>query len=57
MTIPVKLFNYIQFNIDPRLAAVSAMTIYFAIALVVAIDLVVGLERAAFNTTVEARPD
>jgi putative spermidine/putrescine transport system permease protein len=57
MTIPVKLFNYIQFNIDPRLAAVSAMTIYFAIALVVAIDLVVGLERAAINTTAEARAD
>jgi len=57
MTIPVKLFNYIQFNIDPRLAAVSAMTIYFAIALVVAIDLVVGLERAAINTTAEARSD
>jgi len=38
-------------------AKVSAMTIYFAIALVVAIDLVVGLERAAINTTAEARPD
>jgi putative spermidine/putrescine transport system permease protein len=55
MTIPVKLFNYIQFNIDPRLAAVSAMTIYFAIALVVAIDILVGLERAAINTTADTR--
>ena len=34
VTIPVKLFNYIQFNIDPRLAAVSAATIYFAIVVV-----------------------
>src|ERR1700756_3087797 len=50
LTIPVKLFNYIQLNIDPRLAAVSAVTIYFAIAVVVAIDLMVGLERAAINT-------
>jgi len=55
MTIPVKLFNYVQFNIDPRLAAVSAMTVYFAIALVLAIDLVIGLERAAINTTTDAR--
>src|SRR6516164_260077 len=55
MTIPVKLFNYVQFNIDPRLAAVSALTIYFAVALVVVIDLMVGLERAAINTTADGR--
>jgi len=53
-TIPVKLFNYIQFNIDPTLAAVSAATIYIAILVVVAIDLAVGIERAAVNTTADA---
>jgi putative spermidine/putrescine transport system permease protein len=56
VTIPVKLFNYIQFNIDPTLAAVSAATIYIAILVVVAIDLAVGIEKAAANTGPEARP-
>jgi putative spermidine/putrescine transport system permease protein len=56
VTIPVKLFNYIQFNIDPTLAAVSAVTIYIAIVVVVAIDLAVGLEKAAVNTTADTRP-
>ncbi|MCL4767862.1 MAG: ABC transporter permease [Hyphomicrobiaceae bacterium] len=54
-TIPVKLFNYIQFNIDPTLAAVSAATIYIAIIAVVAIDLSVGIEKAAINTTADTR--
>jgi putative spermidine/putrescine transport system permease protein len=54
-TIPVKLFNYIQFNIDPTLAAVSAATIYMAILVVVAIDLAVGIEKAAANTAADAR--
>ncbi len=55
VTIPVKLFNYIQFNIDPTLAAVSAATIYIAMLVVVAIDLAVGIEKAAVNTTADAR--
>jgi putative spermidine/putrescine transport system permease protein len=54
-TLPVKLFNYIQFNIDPTLAAVSAATIYIAVVLVVAIDLVIGIEKAAVSTTADAR--
>jgi putative spermidine/putrescine transport system permease protein len=55
VTIPVKLFNYIQFNIDPTLAAVSATTIYIAIFVVVVIDLVVGIEKATINTTAGAK--
>ena len=55
VTIPVKLFNYIQFNIDPTLAAVSAATIYIAIVVVVAIDLAVGIEKAAVNSTADTR--
>jgi putative spermidine/putrescine transport system permease protein len=55
VTIPVKLFNYIQFNIDPTLAAVSAATIYIAVFVVVAIDLAVGIEKAAVNTTADTR--
>lgn len=55
VTIPVKLFNYIQFNIDPTLAAVSATTIYVAILVVVAIDLAVGIEKATVTSGRENR--
>jgi putative spermidine/putrescine transport system permease protein len=51
MPIPVKLFNYIQYNVDPMIAAVSATTIYVAIVVVVLLDRIVGIERAATNRT------
>jgi putative spermidine/putrescine transport system permease protein len=44
-TIPVKLFNYIQYNVDPLIAAVSAVTVYVALIVIVLIDVSVGLER------------
>jgi putative spermidine/putrescine transport system permease protein len=47
MTIPVKLFNYIQYSVDPMIAAVSAGTIYVAIVVVVMLDLTVGIDKAA----------
>jgi hypothetical protein len=34
---------------------VSAITVYIAILVVVAIDLTVGIEKAAVNTTADAR--
>jgi ABC-type Fe3+ transport system permease subunit len=46
MTLPVKLFNYVQFNVDPLLAAVSSVTIYLAIAAVFMLDLLIGIEKA-----------
>ena len=46
ITIPVKMFNYIQFNVDPIIAAVSAITIYVAIVAVLLIDVTVGIEKA-----------
>lgn len=46
ITIPVKMFNYVQFNVDPILAAVSAVTIYVAILTVLVIDFTVGIEKA-----------
>ncbi len=46
-TIPVKLFNYIQYNVDPLIAAVSALTIYLALVIIVLIDVAIGLERIA----------
>jgi putative spermidine/putrescine transport system permease protein len=53
VTLPVKLFNYIQFNIDPTLAAVSSATIYLAILLVFAIDWLVGIEKATVSPAAE----
>jgi len=50
ITIPVKMFNYIQFNIDPIIAATSAITIYVAIVTVLIIDLVVGIEKATMRS-------
>lgn len=43
-TIPVKLFNYVQYTIDPTIAAVSAATILAAVIAIVILDLTVGLD-------------
>lgn len=45
VTIPVKLFNYIQYSVDPMIAAVSAGTIYVAVIVVVLLDLLVGIDK------------
>ena len=42
-TIPVKLFNYVQYTIDPVVAAVSSITIAVAAVFIVVLDLTVGL--------------
>lgn len=47
LPLPVKLFNYIQYNVDPSIAAVSAATIYVAIVVVVVMDLAVGIDKVA----------
>lgn len=44
--LPVKLFNYIQYNIDPLVAAISAVTVYVAFGAVFAIDALIGIDRA-----------
>jgi putative spermidine/putrescine transport system permease protein len=46
MTIPVKLFNYVQYSVDPMIAAVSAATIYVAVIVVVVLDAVIGIDQA-----------
>jgi putative spermidine/putrescine transport system permease protein len=46
-TIPVKLFNYVQYTIDPTIAAVSAATIVAAVVAIVILDLTVGLDMLA----------
>lgn len=43
-TIPVKLFNYVQYTIDPTIAAVSAATIIVAALAIVILDLTLGLD-------------
>ncbi|OZI18967.1 polyamine ABC transporter permease [Bordetella genomosp. 9] len=43
-TIPVKLFNYVQYTIDPTIAAVSGATIVAAFLAIVILDLTVGLD-------------
>jgi putative spermidine/putrescine transport system permease protein len=50
VTLPVKIFNYVQFTVDPIIAAVSAVTIYVAILAVVLLDAVIGVEKAATGT-------
>ncbi|WP_414474676.1 ABC transporter permease [Microvirga sp. M2] len=43
-TIPVKLFNYVQYTIDPTIAAVSAITILVAALVIIILDLTLGLD-------------
>jgi putative spermidine/putrescine transport system permease protein len=43
-TIPVKLFNYVQYTIDPTIAAVSAVTILVAAVVIIILDLTLGLD-------------
>ncbi len=43
-TIPVKLFNYVQYTIDPTIAALSSVTIITALVAIVFLDLTVGLD-------------
>jgi len=46
-TIPVKLLNHVQYQVDPLIAAVSGITIIAAAAAIVAIDRVFGLDLVA----------
>lgn len=46
-TVPVKLLNHVQYQVDPLIAAVSGITILAAAAAIVAIDVVFGLDLLA----------
>lgn len=46
ITFPVKLFDYVQYSLDPLLAAASAITVLFAVAAIVVLDSTVGIDRA-----------
>ncbi len=43
-TIPVQLFNYVQYSVDPTIAAVSAITIFISIIVITVLDLTIGLD-------------
>lgn len=49
-TIPVKLFNYVQYTIDPTIAAVSGATIVVAIVVITMLDLTIGLDMLSDRT-------
>ena len=51
MTIPVKLFNYVQYSVDPMIAAVSASTIYVAVIVVFLLDRAVGLDKVTATSS------
>jgi putative spermidine/putrescine transport system permease protein len=46
-TVPVKLLNHVQYQVDPLIAAVSGITILAAAAAIIAIDLIFGLDLLA----------
>ncbi|TKT69457.1 ABC transporter permease [Aquamicrobium sp. LC103] len=48
-TIPVQLFNYVQYSVDPSIAAVSSATIVAAAVAIILIDLTVGLDFLTTN--------
>lgn len=43
-TIPVKLFNYVQYTVDPTIAAASGATIIVVVLAVIILDLCIGLD-------------
>jgi putative spermidine/putrescine transport system permease protein len=43
-TIPVQLFTYVEYSIDPSIAAVSAVTIIAAVVAIVIADIAIGLD-------------
>jgi putative spermidine/putrescine transport system permease protein len=45
ITLPVRMFNYIQDSIDPLICSVSALLILFTAVLMLVIDRLYGLER------------
>lgn len=45
--LPVKILNYVEYTVDPLIAAVSASTIYVAIVMVLLIDAFIGIDKFA----------
>lgn len=47
--ISVNIFNYVQYGVDPTIAAVSAGTIYVAFVFVLLLDRLVGFEKVTMS--------
>lgn len=45
MTLPIEMYNYAEFSLDPALAAVSTLLILFTTAVVLAVERTVGLGK------------
>lgn len=43
-TIPVQLFNYVQYSVDPSIAAIASLTIIAAAIAIILIDWLIGLD-------------
>jgi putative spermidine/putrescine transport system permease protein len=44
-TLPVKILYYVENIGDPTVAAVSAVTVYFAVIVVIVVDMTIGLQK------------
>ena len=55
MTLPVRMFLYIQDNIDPLVTSVSACVIAITVAALIALDRAYGLERLLVGRSADGR--
>ena len=54
-TLPVRMFLYIQDNIDPLVTSVSACVIAITVAALIALDRAYGLERLLVGRSADGR--
>jgi putative spermidine/putrescine transport system permease protein len=45
MTLPLEIYNYTEFTIDPTIAAISTVLIALSVAVIVAIERFLGFEK------------
>ncbi|HEV8306553.1 MAG TPA: ABC transporter permease, partial [Methylomirabilota bacterium] len=45
MTLPLEIYNYTEYTIDPTIAAISTLLIVLSVAVIVAIERCLGFER------------
>ncbi|HVZ45593.1 MAG TPA: ABC transporter permease [Ramlibacter sp.] len=44
-TLPIAIYQYMEFNLDPTVSAVSAMLVFCAVITVIAVERVLGMDR------------
>jgi putative spermidine/putrescine transport system permease protein len=55
VTLPVRMFLYIQDNIDPLVTSVSACVIAITVVALIALDRAYGLERLLIGRSADGR--